>query len=143
MLDRISIENELQGNQIIQNVKLNSNYSDLYLEPQITHQHKYVILNRKPGKESFGVYSISGEKFLPIPFESKGNIFLPQYITMNMGLFIIGTLSRYHPEIWDTFMRYDLTGAKNLVNDFFQKVLRYFPNLVLNIIEGERIHFRK
>jgi len=142
-LDRISIESESEGNKIIQNIKLNPNYSEIYLEPQITQQNKYVILNRKPSSRPIGVYSISGEKYLPIPFKSKGNLFLPQYITMNMGLFILGTLSRYHPEIWDAFMRYDSTGAKNLVNDFLQTFVRYFPNLILNITEGERIHFKK
>ena len=142
-LDRIPIVSEEEGQTIAQSIQLNPDYSKTYLEPQITQQHKYLILNRKPGSEPMGIYSVSGEKYLPFPFTSKGNIFLPQYITMNMGLFILGTLSRYHPDIWDAFMRYDLTGVKNLIDEFFQKVVRYFPNLILNIINGERIIFTK
>lgn len=143
LLDRIPIVSIAEGEKITRNLKLNSKFHDTYLEPQIPQQHKFLILNRKPGSEPFDVYSTSGEKFLPIPFKSKGNIFLPQYITMNMALFILATLSRYHPEIWDSFMRYDSTGTKNLINEFFQKAERYFPNLILNIIEGERIIFIK
>jgi len=143
LLERIPIASVTEGEKIAQSLELNTNFSDTYLKPQITQNHKYLILNRKPKSEPFGIYSISGEKYLPIPFKSKGNKFLPQYLSIIMGLFILATLSRYYPEIWDSFMRYDSTGAKNLVIEFLQKAERFFPNLILNIIEGERINFIK
>jgi hypothetical protein len=139
-LDRIPIKNSGDAQKIIQKLKTNINFSLTYLDPQITQ--KYIILNRKPGSKTFEQYSITGERFLPIPFNKKGRIFLPQYIMIYLGLYILGTLSRYHPEIWDGFLRKDITGKRNLIISFLQVSERYFPNLLLNIITGERIQFK-
>jgi hypothetical protein len=139
LIDRIPIVTEEEGISIIQNLKLNKNFLDTYLEPQTTPQ--YVILNRKPGGKTFEQYSIAGERYLPIPLK-KGGLVLPQYLMMYLGLYILGTLSRYNPEIWDGFIRYDSSGRKNLINSFLSITERYFPNVILNIISGERIQFR-
>lgn len=143
ILDRIPIDNLEYGKVIIQRLSLNEKFSDTYLKPQISQPLKYVILNRKPGSTTFEQYSMVGERYLPIPYSKrKGNIFLPQFLMMYLGLFILGTLSRYHPVIWDSFIRNDTSGKKNLINNFLLITERYFPNLILNTILGERVQFK-
>jgi hypothetical protein len=58
-----------------------------------------------------------------------------------MGLFAFGYLSRYYPERWNPFVRSDETGEKLVIEGFLLICQRYLPNLVLNLIYGERVQF--
>ena len=58
-----------------------------------------------------------------------------------MGLFALGTLSRYHPSFWNPFVTRDSTGEKLIVEKFISVARRQIPNLVLNLLEGEQISF--
>ena len=138
-IDRIPINKREEGMEIVKIIKLDPKFKECYLEPQITDN--FVILNRRLGVIPDVEYSIIGESYLRIYYKSKGSIFLPQYISYYIGLYILGTLSRYYPDIWDEFINFDSTGKKNIVRNFLQKSNRYFPNLILNILEGERIQY--
>lgn len=58
-----------------------------------------------------------------------------------MGLFILGSLSRYRPEIWNPFIKNDSTGEKQLLEKFINICKRYLPNLALNALYEIHIRF--
>jgi hypothetical protein len=91
---------------------------------------------------AIGTYSIFGQRHLQIAHIKNGQHLNPnQLIVMFMGLFALGYLSRYHPELWNPFVRSDETGERLVIERFLAICQRYLPNLVLNMIRGERIQF--
>jgi len=113
-----------------------------YLAPQHEQGMDYVIFYRKPRGPDIGEYSISGQKHLQIVHVKQNHDLNPsQIMLMFMGLFALGILSRYHPERWTPFVRNDLTGERLVIEKFIDVCLRYLPNLVLNMLTGERLQF--
>ncbi len=106
------------------------NYSICYLPAQGNHGSPYIILNRKSAGDQIGTYSITGRKHLQLS-HVKGNQYLTpsQIITMYMSLFALGFISRYHPEIWNPFVRNDQSGERHIVERLLQICDRYLPNL--------------
>lgn len=117
-------------------------FSESYLIPQYGDQMDYVILHRKIKSPEIGTYSLFGQKYLQIAHLKKGQTLTPnQLVIIFMGIFALGYLSRYHPELWNPFVRSDESGEKLLIEKFLAVCQRYFPNLVLNEIYGARIQF--
>jgi hypothetical protein len=58
-----------------------------------------------------------------------------------MGLYILGFLPRYRPELWNPFVQRDATGEKLIIEKFIDICKRYFPQLVLEFLVGSRIQF--
>ncbi len=113
-----------------------------YLTPQHDQGMDYVIFYRKPRGPDIGEYSISGQKHLQIMHVKQNHPLNPsQIMLMFMGLFALGILSRYHPERWTPFVRNDLTGERLVIEKFLDVSTRYLPNLVLNMLTGERLQF--
>jgi len=113
-----------------------------YITPQYSDQTDYVILHRKVGAAEIGTYSIFGQKHLQIAHIKKGQHLSPnQVIVMYMRLFVLGHLSRYHPELWNPFIMSDETGEKLVTQKFLTVCHRYLPNLVLNVVYEARIQF--
>ena len=117
-------------------------FADTYLDPQYSEQMTYIVLYRKMRAAEIGTYSIFGQKYLQIAHIKNGQYLSPsQIIIMFMGLFALGYLSRYHPELWNPFVRSDQTGERLVIEKFLAICQRYLPNLALNMIRGERIQF--
>ncbi|MCF6409559.1 YaaC family protein [Pseudalkalibacillus salsuginis] len=115
-------------------------FRENYLRPEF--QKDRVFLNRKIKHRDIGVYSLYGRKFLKLSFEKQGKkVNLSLLIAMYTGLFGLGFLSRYNPSIWNPFIQKDITGEKLLVEKFLSVSIRHIPNLVLNFIENNNIHF--
>jgi hypothetical protein len=116
------------------------NFNDAYLAPQ--YKPDYVILFRKRKSGEIGTYSISGRKHLQLGHLKNKAILNPhQLILFYMGLFILGFLPRYRPELWNPFVRNDTTGEKYIIEKYLSICQRYIPNLVLNFLYGARIQF--
>ncbi len=102
----------------------------------------YIILHPKMMAKPIGIYSIFGQKYLSIAHQKNGFLVSPsQLILMLMGMFALGYMSRYKPERWAPFVIEDKSGERLVVEKYLQLCQRYFPNLVLNVIGGERIQF--
>jgi hypothetical protein len=115
-------------------------FKKAYLAPQKKSTH--LILNTKIKGASIGTFSISGRKYLQISHLKNSQLLCPdQIILMHMGLFALGFLPRYRPELWNPFVRSDKTGEKRIIEKFVSICQRYLPHLVLNFIYGERLHF--
>jgi len=113
-----------------------------YLAPQHDQGGDYVIFYRKQRGPDIGEYSISGQKHLQVMHVKQNHHLNPsQIMLLFMGLFALGILSRYHPERWTPFVRNDLTGERLVVEKFIDVSMRYLPNLVLNMLTGERLQF--
>lgn len=139
-VERVSVD-ELTGYSDSRDAVLGiANLTDAYLSPQ--YMESYVILHRRRRSPEIGSYSIFGGKYLQIGHTKNRRLISPnQVILMFMGLFALGYLSRYHPEIWNPFVRNDQTGEKLVIERFLEISKRYLPNLVLNEIHGENIQF--
>lgn len=117
-------------------------FSDAYLTPQYGGNMTHVVLRYKIGGPEVGIYSIFGDKFLPLAHvKNSTNLFPSQEILMLVGLHILGYMSRYRPEIWNPFVRGDESGERLIVERFLSVCQRYLPNLVLNRLHGQRIQF--
>lgn len=115
-------------------------FSKAYVMPQF--KNEYIILNSKIAGSSIGTYSTSGRKYLQIGHVKGGHVISPdQLILMYMGLFALGFLSRYRPELWNPFVQSDQTGEKRIIEKFLSVSHRYLPNLVLNFINRSRVQF--
>lgn len=73
--------------------------------------------------------------------QSNRKFKINQLIAYQIGLFSLGYLSRYHPEIWYPFVRSDQTGEKSIVEEFLFLSQRKVPNLLLNVILDKEIIF--
>jgi hypothetical protein len=115
-------------------------FNDSYLKPE--KLEKYIVLHKVLKGNEIGIYSLFGQKHLPQYHEKKGKLTTPsQIIVMYMGMFVLGYLSRYFPEIWNPFVRNDETGELLLIERFISLCQRMFPNLVLNEISELRVIF--
>ena len=114
-------------------------FSANYLKPQQTENH--LILHRKLRSKEIGTLSISGQRNLIIPHYKNNQWLAPsQIILFLMGLYVLGSLSRYNPEFWHPFVQKFQTGEKLLVERFLSVSERYIPNLVLDAIH--KMHFQ-
>lgn len=118
------------------------NYSSAYLIARYNNPSKFVKLYYKPHALDIGIYSIFGQKYLPIAYIKSGRPIWPtQLLLMYMALYALGYVSRYHPERWNPFIRTDETGERLVIEKFLSISQRYFPNLVLNEIKRARVQF--
>lgn len=113
-----------------------------YLRPQQTARKKYIVLRPKITGGEIGIYSVSGQKYLQIGHKKNSQLKNPSVIVlMFMALFSLGHICRYHPEIWNPFVRNDNTGEKLLIEKCLYACRRLLPNLVLNFLFNERVIF--
>ncbi len=117
-------------------------FSRAYLAPQYGEQLDYIVLYPRKAASALGTYSILGQRYLQVAHVKQRQHLSPnQLILMCMGLFVLGYLSRYHPEVWNPFVRSDATGERLVIEKFVAICHRFLPNLVLNAIDGARIQF--
>lgn len=141
-LDRINFSEVSRFNTPEDMFNSIENFSKYYLTPQIDNDLNFIILNRKKNANEAGIYSMYGRKYLSLGHRKSGNLLTPnQIVVMFMGLFVLGYLSRYHPEIWNPFVRSDNTGEKLVIEKFLSICTRYLPNLTLSHINNTQLHF--
>lgn len=136
--DEIKISDTLKlGNRFYDGVY---EYKNNYQLPQMS-KDKYFLF-RKLNFNHIFLVTISGNKYLGV-VHSKGNkdYYFSTLINMLLGLFAIGSLSRYKPYIWNNFINTDSTGEKLLIEKFIKLCRRYIPNLLLNIIYKKNFNF--
>lgn len=135
-LERIEIKDIIQDLSLVEIV----DYEKCYIKPQTTN--KYIILRKKINGIDIGIRSISGQKFLYQYLEiNNQKYYFDVLMIYFLGLYALGNISRYHPEIWYPFVQTDQTGEKSIVEDFLSLAHRILPNLILNKILDKRITF--
>ena len=140
--ERINTQDMARFGNPVETICSVKGFQDAYLFPQESKGQRPIILHRKRKAEEIGFYSIYGQKFLELPHLKNGQRLSPhQLIIMYMGLFALGYISRYHPELWNPFVRSDTTGERLVIEKFLALCQRYVPNLVLNLISKARIEF--
>lgn len=117
-------------------------YTDSYLSPQNgvnMNGDTYLILRHKLNHREIAKISISGQPYLIAATEKNGKkITLPTELILYASLFIMGSLCRYHPEIWSPFVLKDTTGEKLLIEKSLTISQRVLPNLILDRIYGQK-----
>lgn len=103
---------------------------------------EYFILRHKMNGEDISKVSFSGQPYLQVGHRKNGKLItIPTILNMYISLFIMGSLCRYHPEIWSPFVLNDMTGEKLLIEKFLYYARRMIPNIVLNTIYNKRITY--
>jgi len=121
-------------------LKLVQDLNKAYLQPQ--RKRDYIILNPKPNGMDIAEYSISGGRYLSLGHEKNGRLISPsQPLLLLMGMFVLCSLTRYHPEFWNQFVRSDITGERYVIERFMSIIYRHFPNLILNRIFNKQMIF--
>ncbi len=139
-VERIALIHTTRLRDVPGTLKQIKDFQKAYLEPQI--KDHFVFLRKKLRDHEIGERSIFGGKHLQLTHEKNGRQFAPsQIILMFMGLFGLGFVSRYRPEIWNRFVTRDETGERQLILKFIDTCHRFLPNLALNRIRGEIVQF--
>ena len=60
---------------------------------------------------------------------------------MLMILYSLSVLCRYHPTVWNKFVKQDSSGENLLIQSFLNWCIRLIPNYILNKIENITIKF--
>jgi hypothetical protein len=138
----LSFDNSPSGDfDMFSKLNLVNGFNDSYLEPRFSQRGAAILTNKIGGKD-LGIYSISGNKYLQVAHtKSNAPITLSPIMVIQMALYALGQLSRYYPEIWNSFVRTDSSNEYAVVKRFLSIVQRYGPNLILNHIYDARYHF--
>lgn len=117
-------------------------FKNNYLSPISTQKGSNLIIRKKLNGNDLSEISISGESYFAIS-NTKNNkhIPLPLVSRIFLGLYALGFLSRYHPDIWAPFIRTDSTGEKQLIEKFIHLAKRYIPNLCLDYLYNKKYVF--
>lgn len=113
-----------------------------YITPRYNMANDYIPLYPRLKAPEIATYSIFGRKHLQLSHDKNSQQLTPsQLISMYMGLYAVGYISRYYPEKWNPFVRNDSTGERLVIEKFLAICQRYFPNLILNEIKETRVQF--
>ena len=80
--------------------------------------------------------SFLGDFFLQL--EVDGKLIIEPIFLGVIGLYALATLSRYHTDYWNSFIKNNKDGLVNFIEKFLYYMRRYFPNYILNKIEGKK-----
>jgi hypothetical protein len=107
-----------------------------YLPISRTTTGRYAILRRRVGRdEDITVRDLAGRRFLSLSPNKPGSTRLPELLAYYGGLFILCSISRYHPRVWTDYVRGTSVLELQLVRRFLDLCARRMPNLVLDFIE--------
>ena len=115
-------------------------FSASYLEPQ--RHHGALVLFRRRGSQELGVYTLDGRKALVLGAEKRGKVITPsQPILFLMGLYVLGSLSRYYAHVWHPLVHRDVQGERMVIERVVSIAQRYVPQLALEYVYNARWRF--
>ena len=147
LIEKIYAKKEIMESilNVLNNVEdFKKNYLDYQTGYEKETNRNYLILRKRMTGKNIKKISFSGQPYLQAGIEKNGQLItLPQLFNMYSALFIMGSLCRYHPEIWGPFVLNDETGERLLFEKFIYYSRRIIPNIVLNIINNDDITYVK
>ena len=145
LIEKIYAKKEIMESilNVLNNVEdFKKNYLDYQTGYEKETNRNYLILRKRMTGKNIKKISFSGQPYLQAGIEKNGQLItLPQLFNMYSALFIMGSLCRYHPEIWGPFVLNDETGERLLFEKFIYYSRRIIPNIVLNIINNDDITY--
>jgi len=139
-LDRVALSDVERFQDKEQMLARIENFSKSYLPPNQTETH--LVMRYRLRGERIGVYSVSGQKFLPLAHvKGSYSITFPPILYCFLGLYALGFLSRYQPQVWTPFVRADTSGERDIIQRFIRTAARIVPNLALNMLHQSRLSF--
>ncbi len=141
-VERIDLKNFRNRSTVMEELLKVDGFPNSYLNPKL-ESDLFIFLRAKLGSQPITQTSIFGQLFLQKSHQKTNRITLPTIIYMYMGLFVLGYLSRYKPDIWIPFVRSDSTGEKQVVEKFLKICKRALPNMALNFIHKKNFYFVK
>lgn len=112
-----------------------------YLKPNLGPTGDLALRSVLATRPDPTVRSISGRRFLLRGLStSKGVARAGVLVAHHLALFILSSISRYHPATWRDFAR-SAGRQRFLVQEFLTVSARVVPNLILNLLEDREIIF--
>ena len=103
---------------------------------------EYFILRKKLNGKDISEISYSGQPYLRAAHEKNSKLItLPTLLNMYVALFILASLCRYYPAVWNPFVRKDMTGERLLIEKFLYYARRMIPEIVLKQILKKNLHY--
>lgn len=138
--ERIVIDDGVDVPSFFASLNQISGFSQSYLNPVVPGEKHHAILRHKLNGKSIAEISYSGQPYLRVGHTKQGKLItLPQVLYMYIALFALGSLCRYHPQIWSPFVKNDNTGEKLLIEKFLYYASRLIPNYIINQIQAKEI----
>jgi len=115
-------------------------FSERYLTPQHPAGSPFMILRPRLNVAlDITETALSGRRFLLVGHTKEGRLVtLTPVVAMFMGMFILGTLSRYHARRWSSFLDDTQDDERHLVEMSIRMCIRTFPNMALDFIVGRK-----
>lgn len=131
----------------VQNLLLNvEGFQQSYLNPQVSEENlsgrKFFILRHKLNGKEICDTAYSGQPYLTASHHKNGHMVkIPKFVNMYVSLYVLASLCRYHPEVWNPFVQEDSTGERLLMEKLLFYCRRMLPNMVLNRILSDDIQY--
>lgn len=119
----------------IKRIEGSKNYERTFFPFQKNYDDE-LIFHVKMGEEDNIKKSFLGDFFLQL--EVDGKLIIEPIFLGVIGLYALATLSRYHTDYWNSFIKNNKDGLVNFIEKFLYYMRRYFPNYILNKIEGKK-----
>lgn len=126
---------KIDSNLLFQSVH---KFKDNFIRPE--GQQEFFILRKKlTYKGDCFARSTSGQKYLQLlHFKNEKWVHVEMLQRYLIGLFALGRVCRYNPDVWFQFIKKDETGEKHLVEKFMELSTRQLPHLLYEkLIERE------
>jgi len=114
-------------------------FSSRYLAPQQLPDGLVILRPRLKSPGDLAQMALSGRRFLLVGHKkNQACVTLVPMLSIFMGMFILGTLSRYHARRWFDFLGNTQDDERNLIESFVRLSIRGFPNMVLDFVSGRK-----
>ncbi|MGL5657331.1 MAG: YaaC family protein [Fusobacteriaceae bacterium] len=129
-VEKIKIEDIANQDNFFKQIK---NYKEVYLSPEKINKDNSIILKKKMYKKTLAEQTVFGNYYFSLSHFKKSSYINPILeIRLYMILYGLSVVSRYNPEIWNPFLKNDITGEKLLIEKLLNFSSRIIPNLLLN-----------
>lgn len=129
---------DMNQSDSIENIINSESFKNTFLQYQKNGKGEYIFY-LKLGKENDIKKSFLGEYYLQLELANTPTI-NPMFLGV-MALYVLATVSRYHTEVWNSFIKNNRDGLVNFIEKFLNMMRRYFPNYILDIIENKKHKF--
>ena len=116
----------------IKKIEMSKRYKQSFLPHQENYKNELIFYVRL-GKNDSIKTSFLGEFFFQLEI-NESLVIEPIFLGV-IGLYILATLSRYHTDYWNSFIKNNKDGLINFIEKFLNFMRRYLPNYILDIIE--------
>ena len=121
-----------------EDIEKSKNFKNTFLDSQKNGDNELLFYLRL-GANSNIRKSFLGDYYLPL--EVRDTPIIESMFLGIIALYVLATIGRYHTNVWSLFIKNNKNGLVNFIEKFLNVMRRYFPNYILDNIEGKKHKF--